>query len=401
MTLRVLAIAASVLAVLTGSASAAVTITDCSSNPNCIVSNRKTTIDLRQDDVIIAGPITPLPGTQTVRVFGRSITITAAGSITAPGAGKAIELRSATGLVVNGPLNASNRNGIINARASASLQVTGPVDIYAGRTIFFTCTGVGCAITLTNTHLNSERIIITAQGDVIWCNNNLDVFGPHDLVKITSVTGSIRKPTTPPVPAAILAARGGAVTTGPPVDPLSEAVAFCPECSPTPTPPNRTPTPNGGTGTPITFPTPTPTRTATRTATPTPPIVTPTPPGTPVPTPTPPFCCNHIHGETESTVFLSAPNGSIDGLCDTIAVAEGITLDAGATINLTGATLRNDFGKQGSIKITAGGVVNIEACTLIDDDPSPSKPDYAEINGRKEIPHTGFAGVVGNPTRDD
>jgi hypothetical protein len=59
---------------------------------------------------------------------------------------------------------------------------------------------------------------------------------------------------------------------------------------------------------------------------------------------------------------------------------------------LVGATVRNDFGKRGRITILAdegNGQVKIGA-TVVDDG-----PEVSSINGRAELPHEGFANVIG------
>ena len=182
------------------------------------------------------------------------------------------------------------------------------------------------------------------------------------------------------------------------VDAVSEAVSFCETCQTTPTPTGTTATPTPPLRTaslPLGTPTgPTPTRTD-----PTP-TRTPTPSGgTPAPTPSPGSCCNTITGTTESTLTIRALN-DIDLNHDHYIVAENITVTAGGNIDLTGTELRNDFGKCGEIVVTAGGQVNIQDATLVDDD-CKNNPDVSTINGREEVPHTGFNDVVGFPAVDD
>ena len=73
-------------------------------------------------------------------------------------------------------------------------------------------------------------------------------------------------------------------------------------------------------------------------------------------------------------------------------------------VNLTDATLNNDFGKPGEIIVTAAGgagQITIIGATLIDDDAPANVPDVASLNGREAVPHTGFNNVVGVPNLDN
>jgi hypothetical protein len=69
---------------------------------------------------------------------------------------------------------------------------------------------------------------------------------------------------------------------------------------------------------------------------------------------------------------------------------------------LVDATLDNGFGKLGEIRVTARGgqsPITIDGATLVDDD--VRKPgDVSTLNGREQVPHTGFNDVVGVPATD-
>jgi hypothetical protein len=74
------------------------------------------------------------------------------------------------------------------------------------------------------------------------------------------------------------------------------------------------------------------------------------------------------------------------------------------TVNLTDATLNNDFGKPGEIVVTAAGgagQINITGATLIDDDAPVNVPDVSSLNGREATPHNGFNNVIGVPNMDN
>ena len=134
--------------------------------------------------------------------------------------------------------------------------------------------------------------------------------------------------------------------------------------------------------------TPQQTQTVTRTATP---ALTPTPNGTPTPA-----NCNEVIGGVESTLFIEAL-GDIDLSCTSLLVSENISIKATGNIDLTNATLDNTSGKCGEITIDSGGQINIQGATIIDDD-CPHPGDVSEMNGREQVPHTGFANVVGTPS---
>ena len=91
---------------------------------------------------------------------------------------------------------------------------------------------------------------------------------------------------------------------------------------------------------------------------------------------------------------------SIDVSGQHYVIARMITLKAGGNIELANSELRNDFGKCGEITVQAGGQINIEGATLVDDD-CQNQPDVSTLNLRSVVPHTGFANVVGTPALDD
>jgi hypothetical protein len=370
---------------------ATVTITDCATDAHCVASGRKTLIEVPDDTVVIAGAIVPLPGTTNVLVRAKSIAVDGAsgGQISASGKGQSILLEAAS-VLVTGALHSTNPNGKILIRGVDMAQVQGPVEIDSGGDARVICTGLGCPLTLTGVHFRANHLVIDAQGDVIWDANNVDSIGPRDLIEIDSQNGSIRK--SGAITVALSRGRLAAQIPVDTVDAVSEAVGFCEACQQiaTPTP---TATPH------VATPTPTVVITASL------PIGTPTPtdPGrTPTPGPTStPGCreCNTTNGEVESTMFIRAA-GDIDLTGDIYVIGESITVAAGGNVNLTNASLRNDFGKCGEIVVTAGGQVNVQQATLVDDN-CREKPDVSELNGREELPHTGFNDVVGFPTVDD
>ncbi len=427
---------------------ATVTITDCATDAHCQVQNKRTTIDVPNDTVVLAGAITPLPGSDIVRVFAPAIVVDGAsgGSISATGKQKAIELDATGSILVTGDLLSSDANGRIVITAVQMVKIEGPLDVESAADIDIECTGNNCPVVLTNAHFKGNRIFITADGNIIWDGNQTELFSPRDLFKLRSKKGSIER--SGAMPAALAAGHLRGADNARVVDALSEAQAFCDVCptptptpspqgsftpvinptptptptatntgviqtaTPTPTPTVPTPTPTGptatptaptatptggGTFTPIVVETPTPTATSTMTQTPTrtaTPTLTPTPNGTPTP-----GNCNVLIGGVESTLFIQAA-GDLDLSCATIKVSEGISIKSGGAIDLTNAVVDNTSGKCGEITIDSVGTIDIQGATIVDDD-CRGKPDVSEMNGREQVPHTGFANVIGTPLVDD
>ncbi len=318
---------------------ATVTITDCTADARCHAIGKKTVISAPLDTVVVAGAIAPLAGTEDVQIRAHAIAVdgSSGGQISATGKGRSIVLDAAS-ILVTGALHSANTNGKIFIRAVDMVQMQGPLDIDGGGgQTRVVCTGIGCTIAITGVHFSTNFLFIDALGDVIWDMNTANLRNPRDLAVITSEGGSIRK--TGAITVALANGRLAAQVPHDKVDAVSEAVSFCETCQTTPT------------------------------------------------------------GTTESTLTIRALN-DIDLNHDHYIVAENITVTAGGNIDLTGTELRNDFGKCGEIVVTAGGQVNIQDATLVDDD-CRNNPDVSTINGREEVPHTGFNDVVGFPAVDD
>ncbi|MBI3767513.1 MAG: hypothetical protein HY271_03340 [Deltaproteobacteria bacterium] len=376
---------------LVRSAAATVTVTNCASDVHCVAQGKKTVIVAPDDTVVVAGPLVPLSGTTTIQIFAKAIAINGAsgGQISVAGKGRSIILDAAS-VLVTGSLHSANPNGKILVRGTDMVQFQGPLDVDSAGDVRVVCSGIGCTLSIVGVHFQANYINIDALGDIVWDLNNLEMHGPRDLVRITAEGGSIRKSGV--IMVALARGRLAAQAEGNKVDAVSEAVGFCETCQqPTPTP---TPTVAGKTATPplqtASLPLGTPTGTAT----------VPTPTLTPgAPTPTPTACCNTEKSNVEGRLFVHAA-GDADLTGDHYLVAEDISIAAGGNVNLTNAELRNDFGKCGEITVSAGGQINIEGATLVDDD-CRGKPDVSELNGREEVPRTGFNAVVGSPAVDD
>src|SRR5438067_2399250 len=109
---------------------ATVTITDCTSDPHCVVRGKKTVIAQSNDTVVIAGPIAPIGGTETIQIRAKAIAVDgkSGGAISATGKGRSIVLDAAS-ILVTAKLHSTNSNGKIYLRGIDMVQVQGPVDI--------------------------------------------------------------------------------------------------------------------------------------------------------------------------------------------------------------------------------------------------------------------------------
>jgi hypothetical protein len=98
-----------------------------------------------------------------------------------------------------------------------------------------------------------------------------------------------------------------------------------------------------------------------------------------------------------------------------ILVAEFITITSGsdpglapvpASINVSGASLRNDFGKEGDIVLLADetqATITISAAVLVDDNRTGNVEDVSELNGCTVVPRTmpPCVNIVGTPDLDN
>jgi hypothetical protein len=291
-------VAAGILAVLAGAApgAAAITITDCTSDPHCVASRSTTLIDAPDAMLVVAGPIVPLPGTATIQIRARVIAVngSAGGSITVEGKGKAIVLDASVAILVAGDLVSSNPRSAIVIRGAQMVQTQGPVLIQAPNKIEIKCSEDGCPVTLMDTLFRSNRVIVQADGDIVSTGNQVETFGKREQFKLRSKKGNVRD--RGGVHLTVMANGFAAQTNGETYDAVLAASEYCSECTSRSTPTtavtpsipleNPTPTPSdGGTSTPTVTATPTDAPSDTPTApvsgTPT---LTPTGTGTATPT---------------------------------------------------------------------------------------------------------------------
>jgi hypothetical protein len=289
------------------SATAMITISDCSSDPHCIVDRNRTLIDEPDAMVVVRGALTPRPGTDVLHITARVIAIDGAngGRIDVTGKGKAIVLEASVAILVAGDLVSTNPRSVIVILAEQMVQVQGPILLEAQKKIDIKCKEDGCSVKLMNTLCHSDWVKVQAKGDILSDGNTVDTFGGRERFDLKTRGGNVVESggahLTVVHDGFMAEARNGDYSA------LAAAAAECAVCqgpreTPTPTPlatetPTATPT---GTATasasvtPTVSPTATPTTTVTATATPTATItatatstVTPTATVTPTVTATP------------------------------------------------------------------------------------------------------------------
>ncbi len=330
----------------TPSSGAVVTITDCTNDTHITTTSSATRIEIGGDDLVLRCALTPLPGTDAVRIAAHDVTIDGPdGSIRADGTGGAINIQASGMFSANDTeLVASNNNGNLDIEAvgdmsfdAASLTVGLPGD---GDRLRVECTGEvpKCRIQASDATWKARKMFVTGVGDIELSSMALVTNSPIDKITITSTMGNVD-----------LAGTG------------CESSPVCGnQCDP-----------GGGGGS----------------------------------------CGVNISMGVEGDLEISA-FGFVDLKFATVLVAQNIHITSGvgagpasvpAQIETNSATLRNDFGKKGEIVLLADETletIDISNAILVDDDPSPSTPDVAELNGCEVTPRTPCPNVVGTPALD-
>jgi len=338
----VLVVLALVAPLATPAAAALVTITDCAADPHIAVNlgDNSTRIEIPGDDLVLACTLAPFPGTDRVVIIARNVT-------------------------VQGPA------GALSATADAKA-----IDITASGTF----TAVDTAITSSG---NNSDLEIQAAGSMLFERSTVDVGGSTsgDTLRITCTGASpdctlTAHETTFESRLTYLTAVGDITFTA--VRLLSHSPRdYIRVVS---THGNVIAGSRGTSGL---------------------------------------ACCGG--GKREPNVAVSGNEGnllisafgSIDVSGANILVAEFITFTSGvgagaatvpATIDVTDASVRNDFAKDGEIVMTADeglATITITNAILVDDDPSAGVHDVAELNGCEQLPRSTCPNVVGTPTIDN
>jgi hypothetical protein len=338
-------------------AAAVVTVTDCVNDPHLSTVSSSTHLDVGSDDLVLACALAPLPGTDHVAIDGHDITIQGpAGSVT--GDSTQANHITATGkfTATNTSIDNTDGNGGIDIESVGDLMVTdsnfttGNVQS-GGDLMLLSCSGTSpkCLVTISDSNLTGRHIRVEGVGDVTLSKTKVVTQSPTDLIRITSFMGN--------------------VNIG-----------------------------NGGSGSGD--------------------------------------CCgmgggggNTFVGGNESNFYVRA-FGKIDAQGANVLVAELICLRSGvsnfgaegacdacdknapssspasvpATIDVTDASLRNDFAKPGEIEICADetrSTITLTGATLIDDNTSQVN-DVSELNGCEQVPRTSppCVNLIGTPATD-
>ncbi len=359
---RSLRIAALAVALgLAGRAAAAVvTVTDCVGDSHLSTVSSGTHLDVGSDDLVLQCLLAPLSGTDHVIVNAHDITIQGpAGAVT--GDSTQTNHITATGAftATGTSIEQTDNNGGIEVEASGPITITNSTFAIGGSNgggdrIFIHCADtapVACTITVTNSTLTGHHIKVQGVGTVTFTKSKLETQSPLDEVRIESFMGDV-----------LFGANGGGNS------------GDCCGMS-------------GGGG-------------------------------------------NTVVGGNESNLYVSA-FGKIDASNINVLIAELICLRSGvtnfnalgqaacapcqdspsssvslvpATIDVTDASIRNDFAKPGDIRICADeahSTITLTGATLIDDDTSMVN-DVSELNGCEQVPRTQppCVNLIGSPATD-
>lgn len=335
---------------------AVVTVTDCAADPHIVVVGKATRLEVGADDLVLHCALTPRPGTDRIFVAGHDVTIESPGSMSSAGKATSSITASGTFTASDTALEVSDANANLDivaagnmSFANATVSVGSPSK--GGKMLDIHCTGAGCTITATNSSFKARTMEITAVGDVSFADSTIVTNSPIDHIRIVSTMGNV-----------ILGAGGG----------------------------------GGG---------------------------------------QPDDCCG-IPGDGGHSNVISGNEGELDivawGLVDlsgsnvliaqhicirsgdespaatdpcTAPCAGGVAAGVPADIDLSGASLRNDFGKDGDIVVCADetrATIDIDGATLIDDDPNAGTNDVSELNACEIAPRTfpPCVNLLGTPAID-
>jgi hypothetical protein len=322
-----------------GAGAAVVTITDCVNDPNLVKQSKTTKVDVGTDDLVIQCALLPLPGTERFDLRANNITVQgSAGSIMATGKSPSIRLTAIDEIVLtNTTLTSDNGNGGFFIRSGNGITITNSV-----LDISVTAPpSFGKKLSIQCTNVGCPITLTNTQ----LRGNRIEVIAQGDL------TGSGNTFTTGgPRPRIDKISRGGKIDlTGAAGGGGGQAGPKC----------------NGGGG-----------------------------------------GGGGQFGTNEGRIRdIACTDIILDG--QTIRTGRFITITAGTcgagNISLVNAIVNNDFGKPGEIVITAAGgagMIDIDGAQITDDD-DKGQVDVSEMNGREQVPHTGFNNVVGTPLLDN
>jgi hypothetical protein len=324
---------------------AVVTVTDCVTDPHVVANVPSTTtrIDVGTDDLVLACGLAPLPGTDSIAIVAHDVTIQGPiGGITASGIGVAVQITASGGFTA---LSTS----IESTATNGSMQITSAGDMrFQSSTVDVggSTGGDDLRIECTNTAPACKIVAIdsTFESRLTFITAVGDIgFGRVHLVS-HSPRDYIR----------VTSSHGN-------VDFSGEAAGLAVCCA--------SGDPNGG---------------------------------------------NTVVTGNEGNLAVTA-YGFVNMAFSNVLVAEFITITSGsapglapvpAGVDLTGASIRNDFAKEGDIVVLADeaqATINISGAVLVDDNPTNSVQDVSELNGCTVVPRTSApcVNIVGTPDLDN
>ena len=323
---------------------AVVTITDCLADPHVVVHapSASTRIDIGSDDLVLACALAPLPGTDRIRIVAHDVTVQGpAGGITAPSDGVAIQVTA------SGRFTAVDTS-IETTANNGSMDIASVGDMrFVSSTIDVGGSTSGDDLRITCTGASPDckitAINTTFESRLTFITAVGDIaFGTVHLVS-HSPRDYIR----------VTSSHGNVDTSG-------EAAGIAACCAGG--------EPGGG---------------------------------------------NTVVTGNEGNLAVTA-FGFVNLSFTNILVAEFITITSGsdpglapvpAGVNLSGASVRNDFGKEGDIVIVADesqATITISGAVLVDDNRTGSAEDVSELNGCQVVPRTmaPCVNIVGVPDLD-
>ncbi|HJQ83021.1 MAG TPA: hypothetical protein VKA21_03025 [Candidatus Binatia bacterium] len=176
---------------------AVVTVVDCTAPP-VLAKGSSTSIDVHGDDLVIACPLVPLPGTGRIKLHARRITVAGpAGSVVTPAGKLAIKVRADADLTIENTSVETTGNGAIRLTARSGITInnsvvtTGGTDVF-GRSILLQCNDAGCPLDVSRSSVVSNHIKVVIQGTITAVDSTVLSRGGRALVTVRSRAGDVK-----------------------------------------------------------------------------------------------------------------------------------------------------------------------------------------------------------------
>ncbi|MBI3767943.1 MAG: hypothetical protein HY271_05525 [Deltaproteobacteria bacterium] len=195
-----IAIAAS-LAAVSAAGAAVVTVTDCVTDPHIVVSiaTNSTRIEVGANDLVIQCDLSPAPATQRVVLGGHDITIDVGASVLGTDNSQGVVI-NATGAftAIESTIQSTNPNGDMSIDSVGDMTFTKATLTIgdassAGDAIGIACSGGSpkCKITSTGSTFTARVFLMDAVGDITFASTKVITHGSRDLTRITSTMGNV------------------------------------------------------------------------------------------------------------------------------------------------------------------------------------------------------------------